>query len=218
MYVEVNNYKVSGSVAKQSGVVNVNTDNMKLIIGIRLTVDGKSDTLYDITNDFGRICLTDNMGVDRILQSIGDIRVRPINTYKVMNGIAKENETRYVDFTTVTKITPIKVNNIKGLLYECSSLLNTVLFNTDEKGYQIILKGVGNQIKQIQSCDQGLDPFAVDFGTNDVTDGLTYDLTFVGITTPRGCYTILGDSLYDASDTVELMTSPINCAECRKMV
>ena len=133
MYVLVNNYKVSVNNAKQSGGVYVNTDNMKLIIGIRLIVDGKSGTLYDITNEFGRICLTNNEGVEKIFESMGKIPT-PIPTYKVMNGIAKENETRYVDFASVTKVIPIKLNDDRLMVYECYSSLNTVLFNTNNEG------------------------------------------------------------------------------------
>lgn len=215
MYVNINSYKVSGSVAKQSVNVNINTDYMKVIIGLRLTVDGKSETLYDITNDSGRVCVTNDQSLKKLLESMGEAP-KPITTYKVVNGIAKENETRYVDFTTITKITPIKINNFKGLLYECSSLLNTVLFNTDEEGYQTILMDGVKNIKQIQSCDLSAIPFEVDFGVNDVTDGFTYSLTFDG-PTRQECYTILGDSLNIPQDTVSQVSEPLKCEECKRV-
>ena len=69
-------------------------------------------------------------------------------------------------------------------------------------------------IKMVRSCGEGKNMVA-NFGITDVTDGLTYYLTFGN--NENGCYTILGDVDPNVKIDVEVLTSyqsGSNCETC----
>jgi hypothetical protein len=71
-------------------------------------------------------------------------------------------------------------------------------------------------VKEIQSCDFGVENIIVGFGDNDIKDGSVLQLSFNGPTRP-GCYTIIGDSLSSTQDTVSSLQEVSDCSMCRRV-
>ena len=134
-FIEITNYKVVNNIGKKSGGVIIKLRDILLVLGIRATVDGKSDTLLNIFNNSGLMCITNKDGWERILNEIGPIK-KPINTYTVINGVSRPNETKYVDYSTIGKM--IAISTKEGKRYECTTSSNQVLFTTDEEGFNLI--------------------------------------------------------------------------------
>jgi len=140
LFVTLINYKVINNIGKQIGKVSILSTDLLLILGVKATVDGKSGTLYNIYNNSGLMCTTDGGGVEKLMEVLPDFVVQ-LNTYTIINGISKPNDTKYCNYTTISKVIPIKTN--KGTFYECTTTSNFILFNTDEEGYRTIL-GLGD--------------------------------------------------------------------------
>jgi hypothetical protein len=134
-FIEITNYKVVNNIGKKSGGVIIKLRDILLVLGIRATVDGRSDTLLNVFNNSGLMCTTNKEGWERILNEIGPIE-RPINTYTVINGISRPNETKYVNYSTIGKMTAISTK--EGKRYECTTSANVILFTTDEEGFNLI--------------------------------------------------------------------------------
>jgi len=211
-FIKVTNYRVTNNIAKMTGDYYITPSDIVLVLGIRVTLDGRSTTLFDVRNNSGRICVINEEGWNTLKEYFGPIE-KPISTYTVINKVARINDTRYVNFETINRVSSINTN--EGVLYECASPLNVVLYNTDGEGFTTITGVSVNRKKQIQGCDS-FKSFTVDFDKYEVTDGLTYSLTFNG-DRPSGCYTILGESLNDAIDIVTSVSPPLDCSNCRRV-
>ena len=140
LFVSLNNYKVINNIGKQIGEVLILSTDLLLILGIRVTVDGKSGTLYNIYNNSGLMCTTDGAGLDKLKEVLPEFASQ-LSTYTIINGVVKPNDTKYCIYTTISKVIPIKTN--KGIFYECTTTSNLTLFNTDEEGYRTII-GMGD--------------------------------------------------------------------------
>jgi hypothetical protein len=138
IFIQVMNYRIVNNVARTMGTIYVKLTDILLIVGVRVTVDGKSDTLFNVSNNSGIICTINKETLEALVPQLTPMEVS-ISTYTIINGVSKLNDTRYCNYSTINKITPIKSN--VGPLYECTSTLNTTFFNTDELGFQTILKG-----------------------------------------------------------------------------
>ena len=134
-FIEINNYRVVNNIGRKSGGVLIKLTDILLVVGIRVTVDGRSDTLLNIFNNSGLMCTTNKDGWEYILSQIGPIE-RPINTYTVINGISKSNKAMYTNYSTITKMIAVKSN--EGKRFECTTSANVILFTTDEEGFNLI--------------------------------------------------------------------------------
>jgi len=134
-FINVTNFKVTNNIAKKTNEYNIRPSDIVLILGIRVTLDGKSTTLFDVRNNSGSICVTDD-GALRIIKEYFGPMEPPISTYTIINGVVRPNDTRYVNYSTINRMTSVKTE--KGKFYECASPLNVVIYNTDEEGYRRI--------------------------------------------------------------------------------
>lgn len=217
-FIGITNYRVVNNlgrrnIGRKTGEVIIKITDILFVLGVIATVDGRSDTLLNIFNNSGLMCITDKQGWEKILEEIGPIK-RPINTYTVINGVSRLNDTFYLDYSTITKLLPISTKD-GSELYQCTTSTNILLFTTDEEGVQSITGGVSNNKKQIQGCDS-MKIITMDFDKYEVTDGLTYNLTF-NDAARAGCYTILGDSVDGAIDVVKSVSLPLSCNECGRV-
>jgi hypothetical protein len=212
-FIKVTNYRVTNNIAKMTGDYYITPSDIVLILGLRVTLDGKSTTLFDVRNNSGRICVIDEEGWNTLKEYFGPIE-KPISTYTIINGVVRLNDTRYVDYKTINRVSSIRTS--KGTYYECASPLNVVLYNTDGEGFTTITGFSVNRKKQIRGCDSLLKAITVDFDGYDVVDGLTYSLTF-NDGGRAGCYTILGESFNDSIDVVKSVSLPLDCSNCRRV-
>ena len=135
-FIGITNYRVVNNIGRRTGDVIIKLTDILLVSGIRVNIDGKSDTLYNVFNNSGLMCIIDKNGWSRIIEEIGPIK-KPIKTYTVINSISRENDTLYTDYSTITKLIPISTK--EGKRYECTTSSNLVLFTTDEEGYNNIV-------------------------------------------------------------------------------
>jgi len=212
-FFNVTNYRVVNNVARTTGEYYITPSDIVLILGLRVTLDGKSTTLFDVRNNSGRICVINEGDLERLMEYFGLIE-RPISTYTIINGVVRPNDTRYVDFKTINRVSSISTS--KGTFYECTSPLNVVLYNTDGEGFTRITGFSRGRFKQIVGCDPFTKTITVDFDKYEVTNGLTYNLNFDS-GSRVGCFTVLGDSSDGAIDVVTLVSQPLSCNECRKV-
>jgi hypothetical protein len=134
-FIEITNYRIINNIGRRTGGVLIKLTDILFVVGIRVTVDGKSDTLLNVFNNSGLMCTTNKDGWEYILSQIGPIR-KPINTYTIVNGVSRPNETKYVDFSTIGKM--IAISTKEGKRYECTTSANLILFTTDEEGFNLI--------------------------------------------------------------------------------
>jgi len=139
-FIKISNYKVVNNIGKVTGEISVLYTNILLIIGVRATVDGRSSNLYNVFNNSGLMCTTNTFGLEIIMEMIsgGEELKRPINTYTVINGVSRINDTRYCDFSTITKLSNLNLKT-RDNIYECTTTSNYILFNTDGEGFSTIL-------------------------------------------------------------------------------
>jgi hypothetical protein len=107
----------------------------------------------------------------------------------------------------------IQMNN--NIIPDCV-LGGSVTLN-DLNGYVVnygdtICPVVPDIIKLVQSCSASK-PIVINFGSNVVENGLTYNLTFSG-STPPGCYVVQNDDINPIDTVTSTSIGVISCRFC----
>jgi hypothetical protein len=165
--------------------------------------------------------IQDVMGIKSGKYCSSDVSVVSLNgnsggaAVPAFNGESKEQYVEYINCTKKEKVTinymEIQMNN--NIINDCV-LGGSVTLN-DLNGYVVNYGDtICPVIKMVRSCGEGKNMVA-NFGITDVTDRLTYYLTFGN--NENGCYTILGDVDPNVKIDVEVLTayqSGGNCETC----
>jgi hypothetical protein len=150
------------------------------------------------------------MGIKNGKYCSSDVSVVSINGN---GGIPNNSIIRYVNCPERQSVT-ISFSG-GGIIDDCVLGGSVILENLG--GYVVnygdtICPVVPDIIKLVQSCSAS-NPIVINFGSNVVENGLTYNLTFSG-TTPPGCYVVQNDDINPIDTVTSTSIGVISCRFC----